>query len=171
MHVSKSAVSQHFGLAYKQQLIKAPFYGRNQGLTSRQWWQEVCGFTFETLYILFLGKQDSYTLFSSYTLHLSVLVLAEKVVLSRALSWGLLLCLISKTPPYFKIDLDPVFDKLFDALYTRFMTSEGYAVFPDVVSTLAEIKRHGYITGIISNSDERLCKEPTWSLVHFEKKH
>lgn len=38
------------------------------------------------------------------------------------------------------------------------MTAEGYATFPDVDKTLAELKRRGFQMGVISNSDERVCK-------------
>ncbi|CAO3644513.1 unnamed protein product [Cunninghamella blakesleeana] len=55
-----------------------------------------------------------------------------------------------------KKDLDNQFPALFQALYTRFKTKEGYCLFPDVVPTLKELKRNGFIMGVISNSDERL---------------
>lgn len=38
------------------------------------------------------------------------------------------------------------------------MTAEGYATFPDVDKTLAELKSRGFQMGVISNSDERVCK-------------
>ncbi|KAF7729723.1 Haloacid dehalogenase-like hydrolase domain-containing protein 3 [Apophysomyces ossiformis] len=52
--------------------------------------------------------------------------------------------------------LDPKFDRLFTALYKRFMTAEAYEMFPDVVSTLNDLKTQGFHMGVISNSDERL---------------
>ena len=56
-----------------------------------------------------------------------------------------------------RIDLDPVFDDLFNSLYTRFMTAEGYTTFPDVRRTLIQLRQRGFQMGIISNSDERVC--------------
>ncbi|EPB91148.1 hypothetical protein HMPREF1544_02028 [Mucor circinelloides 1006PhL] len=55
-------------------------------------------------------------------------------------------------------DLDRNFDQLYNALYTRFTTAEAYSLFPDVLSTLAELKQHGFQMGVISNSDERVVK-------------
>ncbi|CAO3624405.1 unnamed protein product [Cunninghamella echinulata] len=55
-----------------------------------------------------------------------------------------------------KQELDKQFPILFQSLYTRFNTKEGYCLFPDVLATLKELKQHGFIMGIISNSDERL---------------
>ncbi|CAO3590000.1 unnamed protein product [Absidia cylindrospora] len=55
-----------------------------------------------------------------------------------------------------KQDLDDKFSSLFDSLYARFMTKEGYSLFPDVISTLDELKERGFKMGVISNSDERL---------------
>ncbi|KAG0165820.1 Haloacid dehalogenase-like hydrolase domain-containing protein 3 [Apophysomyces sp. BC1015] len=52
--------------------------------------------------------------------------------------------------------LDPKFDRLFNALYKRFMTAEAYEMFPDVLGTLNDLKGRGFHMGIISNSDERL---------------
>ncbi|KAJ8661239.1 hypothetical protein O0I10_002988 [Lichtheimia ornata] len=107
IHVTKSAVSQNFGHAYKKQLDRAPFYGLQLGMTPREWWEEL-------VYTTFLGAGAN------------------------------------------KQDLDPIFGRLFDSLYTRFMTAEGYATFPDVDKTLAELKRRGFQMGVISNSDERV---------------
>ena len=56
------------------------------------------------------------------------------------------------------IDLDRDFDQLYNALYTRFTTAEAYSIFPDVLSTLNELKQHGFHMGVISNSDERVGK-------------
>ncbi|KAI9316360.1 HAD-like domain-containing protein [Dichotomocladium elegans] len=55
-----------------------------------------------------------------------------------------------------KQELDPAFDRLFDALYNRFTTKDGYTTFPDVQKSLVELKRRGYQMGVISNSDERV---------------
>ncbi|KAI8337613.1 HAD-like domain-containing protein [Chlamydoabsidia padenii] len=55
-----------------------------------------------------------------------------------------------------KQELDSKFPILFQSLYTRFRTKEGYDMFPDVTSTLDELKRRGFKMGVISNSDERL---------------
>ncbi|KAI8376148.1 HAD-like domain-containing protein, partial [Radiomyces spectabilis] len=55
-----------------------------------------------------------------------------------------------------KKQLDMKFDQLFQAIYTRFRTAEGYALFPDVVPTLNELKRRGFQMGVISNSDDCL---------------
>ena len=57
----------------------------------------------------------------------------------------------------FQIDLDPVFNDLFNSLYTRFMTAEGYTTFPDVRRTLIQLRKRGFQMGVISNSDERVC--------------
>lgn len=54
--------------------------------------------------------------------------------------------------------MDRNFDQLYNALYTRFTTAEAYSLFPDVLSTLAELKQHGFQMGVISNSDERVGK-------------
>ncbi|KAI7896567.1 HAD-like domain-containing protein [Mucor mucedo] len=55
-------------------------------------------------------------------------------------------------------ELDPKFDELYHAIYTRFTTAEAYSVFPDVLGTLKELKMHGFQMGVISNSDERVVK-------------
>ncbi|CAO3590073.1 unnamed protein product [Absidia cylindrospora] len=55
-----------------------------------------------------------------------------------------------------KQELDRKFPPLFYSLYTRFRTKKGYSLFPDVTSTLEELKKRGFIMGVISNSDERL---------------
>ncbi|KAI9014508.1 HAD-like domain-containing protein [Phycomyces nitens] len=54
--------------------------------------------------------------------------------------------------------LDSKFDRLFNALYTRFSTAGAYETFPDVVGTLKELRSRGFYMGIVSNSDERLTK-------------
>ncbi|KAI9256626.1 haloacid dehalogenase-like hydrolase domain-containing protein 3-like protein [Phascolomyces articulosus] len=46
VHVTKSAVSQNFGQAYKNQLERAPFYGLQLGMTTKQWWEELVYATF-----------------------------------------------------------------------------------------------------------------------------
>ncbi|KAI8972268.1 HAD-like domain-containing protein [Pilobolus umbonatus] len=55
-----------------------------------------------------------------------------------------------------KSELDPKFDKLYHALYTRFSTAEAYTVFPDVEGSLKDLKSEGFQMGVISNSDERV---------------
>ncbi|KAI9489164.1 HAD-like domain-containing protein [Zychaea mexicana] len=50
--------------------------------------------------------------------------------------------------------LDPVYDKVFDALFIRFATAEGYTVFPEVRETLIQLRQKGYKMGVLSNSDE-----------------
>ncbi|KAI9251821.1 HAD-like domain-containing protein [Phascolomyces articulosus] len=55
-----------------------------------------------------------------------------------------------------KQDLDPVYEKLFDILWIRFATAEGYTIFPEVHNTLTQLKQHGYQMGVISNSDDTL---------------
>ncbi|KAI9490071.1 HAD-like domain-containing protein [Zychaea mexicana] len=107
VNVSKSAVSQHFGIAYRDQLERAPFYGLHLGMHTRQWWEEL-------VYATFVGAGAN------------------------------------------KKDLDPVFDTLFNSLYTRFMTAEGYTTFPDVRRTLMQLRQRGFQMGVISNSDERV---------------
>ncbi|ORY99008.1 HAD-like domain-containing protein [Syncephalastrum racemosum] len=107
VNVTKAAITQHFGEAYKHQLARAPFYGRNLGMSSRSWWEELV-----------------YSTFIRAGVNKSV--------------------------------LDPAFGSLFEALFTRFETKEGYTVFPDVRNTLDELQRRGFRMGVISNSDERL---------------
>ncbi|KAG2217814.1 hypothetical protein INT45_005415, partial [Circinella minor] len=107
IHVTKAAVSQNFGESYKSQLERAPFYGLQLGMSTRQWWEEL-------VYATFLGAGAS------------------------------------------KKDLDPVFNDLFNSLYTRFMTAEGYTTFPDVRRTLIQLRKRGFQMGVISNSDERV---------------
>jgi FMN phosphatase YigB (HAD superfamily) len=55
-------------------------------------------------------------------------------------------------------DLDSHYDTIFDRLYLRFTSDEGYAIFPEVPSVLDELKRKGFKMGVISNSDERVSK-------------
>ncbi|CAO3660185.1 unnamed protein product [Rhizopus stolonifer] len=55
-------------------------------------------------------------------------------------------------------ELDPKFDQLYHALYSRFTTAEAYSVFPDVLGTLKGLKQQGLKMGVISNSDERVVK-------------
>ncbi|KAG1467755.1 hypothetical protein G6F56_004233 [Rhizopus delemar] len=55
-------------------------------------------------------------------------------------------------------ELDPKFDQLYHALYSRFTTAEAYSIFPDVLGTLKELKQQGLKMGVISNSDERVVK-------------
>lgn len=63
--------------------------------------------------------------------------------------------------PRLHIDLDPKFDKLFDDLFNRFTHGKYYDLFPDVTPTLEFLKKNGFKTGVISNTDERLS---TYSL-------
>ena len=51
IHVTKAAVSQNFGQSYKNQLERAPFYGLQLGMSTRQWWEEVCSILFFQEYI------------------------------------------------------------------------------------------------------------------------
>ncbi|KAI8138147.1 HAD-like domain-containing protein [Fennellomyces sp. T-0311] len=99
LNVTTAAVRENFGLAYKKQLDRAPFYGMHLGMASRTWWEEL-------VYATFLGAGAT------------------------------------------KKDLDPVFDSLFDTLYTRFMTKDGYTTFPDVRRTLSELRRRGFHMGL-----------------------
>lgn len=39
--VSRQQINQQFGQAYKQQLLKKPFYGKSGGMTPILWWKEV----------------------------------------------------------------------------------------------------------------------------------
>jgi putative hydrolase of the HAD superfamily len=39
--VTREQINLHFGQAYKQQLLKAPFYGLSLGMTPHGWWKEV----------------------------------------------------------------------------------------------------------------------------------
>jgi hypothetical protein len=39
--VTREQINQHFGKSYKQQLLRAPFYGLSQGMTPQDWWKEV----------------------------------------------------------------------------------------------------------------------------------
>lgn len=47
------------------------------------------------------------------------------------------------------------------------MTAEGYATFPDVDKTLTELKRRGFQMGVISNSDERVCKSMIQRIIRY----
>ena len=62
------------------------------------------------------------------------------------------------------IDLDPVYDKLFDILWVRFTTAEGYTVFPDVPDTLADLKKRGFKMGVVSNTDDTLGNYVPWHI-------
>lgn len=53
-------------------------------------------------------------------------------------------------------DLDPKFDKLFTGLFNRFTHGKYYDLYPDVTPTLEFLKKNGFKTGVISNTDERL---------------
>lgn len=65
-----------------------------------------------------------------------------------------------KFDPHFSFmtDLDPKFDKLFTDLYNRFTHQKYYDLFPDVTPTLEFLKKNGFRTGVISNTDERISK-------------
>jgi hypothetical protein len=155
--VAPESITKHFGLAYKKQLLRSPFYGVGQGMTSEEWWKEVIS-----------GNEPSWvdrpliqTSLLSLSLSLSLvswsmtpfwkLVCQSKVRKEMITCWGHWLICSEK-------DLDSKFSSLFPSLYTRFMTKEGYTIFPDVVSTLDELQRRGFKMGVISNSDERLRK-------------
>ncbi|CAO3617490.1 unnamed protein product [Mucor hiemalis] len=109
LKVTREQINTHFGQAYKQQLLKAPFYGLSLGMTPQLWWKEL-------VYSTFIRSGIN------------------------------------------QKELDPNFDELYEALYTRFTTAEAYAIFPDVVKTLQELKEQGFQMGVISNSDERVVK-------------
>jgi len=55
-----------------------------------------------------------------------------------------------------KIELESKFDKIFNEIYDGFSRSEFWETFPDVHSTLTELKKQNIKLGIISNFDERL---------------
>jgi FMN phosphatase YigB (HAD superfamily) len=57
-----------------------------------------------------------------------------------------------------KKELDPKFDKLFHGLFHRFTHEKYYDLFPDVTPTLEFLKKNGFKTGVISNTDERISK-------------
>ncbi|CAO0793181.1 unnamed protein product [Mucor circinelloides] len=105
--VSKDEINKHFGRLYRQQLDQKPFYGINQGLSVRNWWEEL--------------------VYTTYV-HAGVS----------------------------KKDLDPKFDKLFTGLFNRFTHQQYYDLFPDVTPTLEFLKKNGFHTGVISNTDERI---------------
>ncbi|ORX54147.1 HAD-superfamily hydrolase [Hesseltinella vesiculosa] len=46
LQVHPDSVSKGFGQAYRQQLLRAPLYGSQQGMTSEQWWEELVYNTF-----------------------------------------------------------------------------------------------------------------------------
>lgn len=52
--------------------------------------------------------------------------------------------------------MDVKFDELFENIWTRFTSADGYEVFGDVHSTLQELKSRNVSLGVISNSDERV---------------
>eukprot|EP01112_Ceratiomyxa_fruticulosa_P011952 TRINITY_DN3292_c0_g1_i1.p1 TRINITY_DN3292_c0_g1~~TRINITY_DN3292_c0_g1_i1.p1 ORF type:complete len:271 (-),score=48.60 TRINITY_DN3292_c0_g1_i1:135-947(-) len=49
-----------------------------------------------------------------------------------------------------------VTDKLFVELYNHFKTKEPWVLFPEVKDVLEELKKKGYVLGVVSNFDERL---------------
>ncbi|GAB5589809.1 hypothetical protein Unana1_04709 [Umbelopsis nana] len=55
-------------------------------------------------------------------------------------------------------DLDEKFPVLFDTIWTRFTSADGYEVFSDVFSTLKELKSRNITLGVVSNSDERVAQ-------------
>ncbi|CAM0142248.1 unnamed protein product [Umbelopsis sp. WA50703] len=55
-------------------------------------------------------------------------------------------------------DLDVKFGELFENLWTRFTSADGYEVFGDVHSTLQELRSRKISLGVISNSDERVAQ-------------
>ncbi|CAO3645443.1 unnamed protein product [Cunninghamella blakesleeana] len=52
--------------------------------------------------------------------------------------------------------LDTHFQELFNNLYDKFASSEGYEIYHDVLPTLSNLKKRGIIMGVISNSDDRI---------------
>ena len=61
IHVTKAAVSQNFGQSYKNQLERAPFYGLQLGMSTRQWWEEVCSI------LLLVNDNSKFFFFGEYT--------------------------------------------------------------------------------------------------------
>ncbi|KAI9481641.1 MAG: HAD-like domain-containing protein [Benjaminiella poitrasii] len=55
-----------------------------------------------------------------------------------------------------KKELDPKFSKIFNDLYDRFTQKRYYDLYPDVTPTLEFLKKNGFQTGVISNTDERI---------------
>ncbi|KAI8384720.1 HAD-like domain-containing protein [Radiomyces spectabilis] len=55
-----------------------------------------------------------------------------------------------------KNELDASFNPMFNGLYDRFATKEGYEAFPDVIAALTQLKASGLKMGVISNTDERV---------------
>jgi FMN phosphatase YigB (HAD superfamily) len=53
-------------------------------------------------------------------------------------------------------DLDEKFPVLFDTIWNRFTSADGYEVFSDVFNTLKELKSRNITLGVVSNSDERV---------------
>ncbi len=50
------------------------------------------------------------------------------------------------------------FDRYFDHLFEYFATAAGWTIYPDVVPVLGELKRRGFILGLITNFDRRVFK-------------
>ncbi|KAG2213644.1 hypothetical protein INT46_000819 [Mucor plumbeus] len=94
--VSKDDINKHFGRLYRQQLDQKPFYGLNQGLSVRNWWEEL---VYTTYVHAGVSKKD---------------------------------------------------------LFNRFTHQKYYDLFPDVTPTLKFLKKNGFHTGVISNTDERI---------------
>ncbi|KAI8068456.1 HAD-like domain-containing protein [Gongronella butleri] len=46
LNISPEAVSKHFGIAYREQVLRAPMYGVHQGMASQDWWAELVYNTF-----------------------------------------------------------------------------------------------------------------------------
>lgn len=65
------------------------------------------------------------------------------------------------------IELDPKFSKLFNGLFNRFTHKQYYDLFPDVTPTLEFLKKNGFQTGVISNTDERISNVPLSPLPLF----
>ena len=51
---------------------------------------------------------------------------------------------------------DGQFDRYFDRLFDYFATSAGWTIYPDVVPVLGDLKRRGFILGLITNFDHRV---------------
>jgi putative hydrolase of the HAD superfamily len=53
---------------------------------------------------------------------------------------------------------DGQFDRYFDRLFDYFATSAGWTIYPDVVPLLGDLKRRGFILGLITNFDHRVFR-------------
>ena len=55
-----------------------------------------------------------------------------------------------------QIALPESFEAFFDELYTRFAAADAYRLYPETLSVLTQLRREGYVVGVISNWDSRL---------------